>query len=194
MTNASNAYTPNTMKRDTRKHAPWRATMICVAALGMAFAATSASAQDRGYHNGYDNGYDSGYDTGYSNAPDTYYRNDNGYNDHRQTVTYSADGTERVEVTAPPYHHATRSTIGAPIRDVSLSQPVRFNDLNLRSAWGARELRHRVRYTARKLCNQLDRRYPISTSDSPPCYRTALRNAMYQANTAIRDARYGGAY
>lgn len=201
-TNASFASTSNTTFSNTHKHVALRtpslatlgrATMVCVAALGLALVSSAASAQGDGYDSGYDNNYDNGYDAGYDNAPGAY---DNGYaNDGTtQNVTYSADGTEQVEVTAPPYHHASRSAIGAPIRDVSLSQAVRFDDLDLRSARGARELRHRVRYTARKLCNKLDMRYPISTSDSPPCYRTALRNAMYQANAVISDARYNDAY
>lgn len=105
---------------------------------------------------------------------------------------YTAD--EEVEVTAPPYyrrhHHPRRSAIGAPIVDVAMSSPVRFDDLDLTTRHGAQRLRLRVRETARDLCHRLDLAYPVSAADSPPCYRTALDEAMPQANAAIRQARY----
>ena len=102
-------------------------------------------------------------------------------------VSYGTPADEEVEVIAPRYH--PRSAIGAEIRDVALSREVRFDDLDLRTAWGARELRARVRYTASNLCMKLDVRYPVSADNSPPCYSTAVRNAMYEADEAISDAR-----
>ena len=89
-----------------------------------------------------------------------------------------------------------RSGIGAPIETVSLSDAVRFDDLDLRTDWGAEELRERILYTASNLCRALDAAYPTSgylpTSDSPPCYRTAVDDAMAQADAAIGRARgYG---
>jgi hypothetical protein len=36
---------------------------------------------------------------------------------------------------------------------------------------------------------KLDVRYPVSADNSPPCYSTAVRNAMYEADEAISDAR-----
>ena len=66
---------------------------------------------------------------------------------------------------------------------------MRFDDLDLRTDWGARELRHRIEYTARVMCQRLDAMYPIKADNSPPCYRTAVEGAMYQADTAINQAR-----
>ena len=96
--------------------------------------------------------------------------------------------TEEVIVQAPR-HHPQRSVIGAPIEDVAISREVRFDDLDLRTSSGAHRLRERVRETARALCQRLDVAYPIATEDSPPCYQSALRDAMYQADGAIHAAR-----
>ncbi|HXL99636.1 MAG TPA: UrcA family protein [Rhizomicrobium sp.] len=97
--------------------------------------------------------------------------------------------TEEVIVTAPPYRQQRSAVTGAPIQDVAISQPVRFDDLDLRTDWGARTLHERIRTAAHDLCRRLDTLYPNSTDDSPPCYRTALENAMYRADSAIDAAR-----
>jgi len=101
---------------------------------------------------------------------------------------YGALTTERVEVIAP-HHHAQRSAIGAPIVDVALTREVRLDDLDLATPRGAHILRARIRNTARALCERLDLRYPVATSDSPPCYRAAISDAMDQADAAIAQAR-----
>src|ERR1700761_7364812 len=43
---------------------------------------------------------------------------------------YSANGPEEITITAP-HRHTERSEIGAPIEDVALSRPVRYDDLDL---------------------------------------------------------------
>jgi len=103
-------------------------------------------------------------------------------------VVVYQNGREEVEVLAPRYH-ARRSAIGAEIRDVSLSRGVRFDDLDLRTAWGARELRSRIRYTASTLCQKLEMRFPVTAEDSPPCFQTAVARAMDEADEAISNAR-----
>lgn len=97
---------------------------------------------------------------------------------------------EEVIITPPPYVHQ-RSAIGAPIIDASLSRPVRVDDLDLRTGWGARELRNRISFTARTLCRQLDAMYPASYDGgtSQDCYRDAFASGMEQAHGAIRAAR-----
>jgi UrcA family protein len=108
---------------------------------------------------------------------------------------YYGPPPEEVIIEAPRYHAPQRSTIGAPIEDVAMSRTIRFDDLDLRTPWGAHALRDRIAYTARTLCNRMDFVYPVSTSDSPPCYRTAYEDGMAQADAAIAQARgYASAY
>jgi len=101
-------------------------------------------------------------------------------------VSYGS--TEEVIVSAPRPSQE-RSSIGAPIRDVAISQQIRTDDLDLTTGYGARTLEHRVSRAARDLCRKLDVRYPVATSDSPPCYQTAYEDAMDQADAAIARAR-----
>jgi UrcA family protein len=101
--------------------------------------------------------------------------------------TYGNSSDEQIEVMVPRYH--PRSAIGAPIRDVAVSREVRFDDLDLRTAWGAHELKARIRYTASDLCQKLNIRYPVSADGSPPCFQTTVHRAMNQADRAINDAR-----
>jgi len=103
-------------------------------------------------------------------------------------VEYQNGPNEEVVITAPRYH-VRRSAIGAPIEDVAMSREVRFDDLDLRTHRGARILKARIRETARALCDRMDVRYPIATEDSPPCYETAVKTALYEADDAIADAR-----
>ena len=103
-----------------------------------------------------------------------------------RTVSYGS--TEEVIVTAPRPTQE-RGAYGAPIRDVALSGEVRYDDLDLTTGYGQRTLERRVSRAARDLCRRLDVRYPIATSDSPPCYQTAFDGAMEQADDAIARAR-----
>jgi UrcA family protein len=72
------------------------------------------------------------------------------------------------------------SATGAPIETVLASRVVRYDDLDLSRPWGMRALHARVERAARSACDELDSRYPITASDSPPCVRTAVRQAMYR--------------
>ena len=132
------------------------------AALGLALAALPASAQPQGP---------------YAEEPD------NG----SQVTVYGAPD-EGVIVVAPHYP-PQRSAIGAPIVDVSIARTIHMRDADLRTAWGAHVLRVRIRRLARRLCDRLDTRFPVTADGSPPCYRNAVRDAMYQADRAIANAR-----
>ena len=85
-----------------------------------------------------------------------------------------------VTVTAPRFHERDSAT-GAPIEWVSTSRAVRYGDLDLSRPWGMHELRVRIARAARSACDELDGAYPNTSSDSPPCVRTAIRQAMYSA-------------
>ena len=101
------------------------------------------------------------------------------------------DSTETVEVIAPRF--VPRTARGGEIIQVSLSKRIRTDDLDLRAAWGARELRSRVRFAARVQCEKLERRFATLNDDDPSCYRMAIAQGMDQADAAIADAR-GYAY
>jgi UrcA family protein len=107
--------------------------------------------------------------------------------DYGRPVYHDYGPTQEITITAP-HRHTERSTIGAPIEDVALSRPVRYDDLDLTTDWGIHRLHERIAYTARVLCNRLDVTHPIAVSDSPPCYRTAMEEAAPQALAAIDRA------
>jgi UrcA family protein len=99
-------------------------------------------------------------------------------------------GPEEVIVQAPRWYQPQRSTIGAPIRDVSLSEPVRFDDLDLRSDHDVRRLEARIRERAGTLCRRLDVRYPVTVSaSSRNCFRDAMADAMDQVDAAVAQQR-----
>jgi UrcA family protein len=116
------------------------------------------------------------------------------------------DGPPGYEAGVPPEevyvfgHHrapARSPETEAAIEDVVLQHPVRFDDLDLRTPWGARELEYRISYAAHRLCDQLGSEdSPITNSnfipaDNAPCYGPAMDDAMHQADIAIARARRG---
>ncbi len=145
-----------------------RTVLAIAGAIGFALMTSTAVAQGYGYGS-----YNDGYGTYYGPPP------------------------EEVIVT-PPYYGPSRSSIGAPYEDVSMSRPVRIDDLDLRTDWGVAALRDRIGYTARALCRRLNAMYPISADDThvswpsdTNCYDHAVDRAWVQADQAIRMARYG---
>jgi UrcA family protein len=110
--------------------------------------------------------------------------------DYSGNPAVARDTTEEFVITAPR-HHNYRSAIGAPIEDVSLSETVRYDDLDLRTDWGIHKLHERISAKAQELCRRLDVTHPIAVSDSPPCYRTAMDEASQLAIAAIDRANTG---
>lgn len=108
----------------------------------------------------------------------------------------SYHGDEEVIVRAPRHRVEGRSSIGAPIEDVALSEPVRFDDLDLSYDRDVHRLENRIHAKARALCRRLDVAHPIDVSDTPQtCYRDAVADAMDQLEAAVSqerayDARY----
>lgn len=106
---------------------------------------------------------------------------------------YYQNGSDDELIIRAPYHQRY-SSIGAPIERVAISRRVFYRDLDLRTAWGARELRARIYDAAYSACNQMDTFYPISASNEPnpdvdSCTHAAVRDAMPQAYSAINYAR-----
>lgn len=106
------------------------------------------------------------------------YRDEPGY--------YGNPPRETVEVIAPRYPF--RTPRGGAIEQVSLSREVRAYDLDLRTPWDADELRSRVRFAARALCEKIDRNF-ATVDDGRSCYHEAVERAMDQADAAIAEAR-----
>ena len=104
---------------------------------------------------------------------------------------YNYGPPEEVIVTPPPYARQ-RSAIGAPIIDASISRPVRYDDLDLRSGWGVRELRDRVSFTARTLCSQLEGSVNLAglagLGAGRPIVRVALEPALAGSSDAITSS------
>jgi UrcA family protein len=110
---------------------------------------------------------------------------------------YVAVPSEQVIVTAPRYRN-DHNYLNVPPENVSLSQPVRYDDLDLRSRQGARELRRRVRIVADQVCGRLIDEYPADVNGDAACYRNAVAEARPRVDAAIQTARgyppglYGG--
>ena len=103
-------------------------------------------------------------------------------------VASQTSSTEKIEVYAPHFR-VDRSSVNGPVNKIALSRAVRYDDLDLRTARGARELRLRVHDMARDICSQLEEAYPVPEAPGTSCYRTAVKDAMWRADDAIRDAR-----
>ena len=95
---------------------------------------------------------------------------------------------EEVHVTSQ-HEPGVRDEFRSMLKTVSLSQAVRYDDLNLATRQGAHRLRVRVRRTAHELCRELKYRYPITVDMTPRCYSRAVDHAMDQADAAIDNAR-----
>ena len=100
----------------------------------------------------------------------------------------TAGGANEVVVISPHFHALT-SPLNTPPENVSLSQPVSYADLDLRTWRGARELRTRVRVAAAQICDGLRQIYPYTLNPHEPCFRSVLSGAIPKADEAIADAR-----
>jgi UrcA family protein len=108
----------------------------------------------------------------------------NAQDDNYNSASYSND-SESIQVTAPRFHE-NYDPKGA-LMNASLSRAVPYDDLDLRTRQGARELRSRVREAARDVCGQLAENYPGYTPDS--CYKNAMQTGLSRADYAIQNAR-----
>ena len=105
------------------------------------------------------------------------------------SVAASAQDYDQDIIVSAPRFEAAPQRLNGPLEKVSLSTRVRYDDLDLRSWRGARELRLRVRDAAQDTCMRLAEAYPVYQQSGTSCYKTALRDGEIRANEAIRDAR-----
>jgi len=96
---------------------------------------------------------------------------------------------EQIIVTAPNFHEEPGSVRGLPGK-TTLSRNVPYDDLDLTTRDGARELRARVVATAREVCTELREAYPYREQPGEKCFQGAYRDALVRADAAIREARY----
>ena len=108
--------------------------------------------------------------------------------DRDRAMGYGNPSTETIEVYGPRLR-IERAPMNGPVERISFSRLVRYDDLDLRTASGARELRLRLRDTAHDICAQLAVAYPVPEAPGTSCFRTALQNAQLRADEAINDAR-----
>jgi UrcA family protein len=107
------------------------------------------------------------------------------------TGGYANLGTEEVIVTAPfaPRYRVDHNYLNVPLENVALSEPVRYDDLDLRTRDGAHALRMRIRTAVNAVCGQLIDMYPVGEETDSQCYRNALSDSMARADAAIQNAR-----
>jgi len=103
------------------------------------------------------------------------------------------NGPESVTVTAPHFR-ADSTPLNGTLERVSLSGVVRYDDLNLQTREGARELKWRVREEAQAVCRNLADAYRVYQMNGTSCYDTALDNALVKADEAIEDSRESDSY
>lgn len=83
-----------------------------------------------------------------------------------------------------------RSSVGAPIEEISLTRRVDFSDLDLTQTADVGELENRIDEIARDSCAKLEELFPLSTTqqDSRTCVDDAVDDAMAQVETAVAAA------
>ncbi len=84
---------------------------------------------------------------------------------------------------------AGRTSTGIPIRDISLSYGINIADLNLASQYGPIELEKRVHKAAKTACEEIGRRYPLSTPSDAVCTKVATDKAMVKVHELVAEAR-----
>ncbi len=107
-------------------------------------------------------------------------------------TAYTQDTTTEITVVGPHAHHRVvgRSTSGAPIEEVALTQNVSYADLDLRQPSAVSELWRRVEQTAYMNCQELDNRSlgnPVLDTDRS-CTASAVGEAQAQVQNAVAYA------
>ena len=84
---------------------------------------------------------------------------------------------------------AGQNSMGIPIVDVSVSYGVSIADLNLASQYGPIALEKRVRDAAKAACEEIGRKYPLSTPSDEVCTKAATDKAMVKVRELVAKAR-----
>jgi UrcA family protein len=82
-----------------------------------------------------------------------------------------------------------KSTIGAPIKELSIRSRVSYADLDLTTADGVAALEKRVKDTAVSTCKELKVQIPAEGSTEEKCIKEAIDGAAPQIQAAIEAAK-----
>jgi UrcA family protein len=72
---------------------------------------------------------------------------------------------------------------------VTLTHRVSYADLNLARPEHVKMLEDRIGLTARQICRELAKMFPVEAPNNPDCVRQATKGAMTQAHAAIAAAK-----
>lgn len=105
-----------------------------------------------------------------------------------------AQPVEEITIIAPHQVHRKnvgKTTIGAPIEEISLTHHVGYNDLNLTKPEDVETLKTRITDMAKEGCEELDELFPLDKDidKNRQCVRDATSQAMAQISAAAQAAR-----
>jgi UrcA family protein len=84
-----------------------------------------------------------------------------------------------------------RTSTGKRVDMVQLSRVVGYADINIATASGAAVLRQRVSDSAKSVCEEIGRLYPLPPSGTELCIEKAMKAATPQVQAAIDAAEKG---
>jgi len=82
-----------------------------------------------------------------------------------------------------------KSTIGAPIKEMSIRSRVSYADLDLKTAAGVDALKKRVEDVAKSTCKEIKVDVPAEGSTVDKCIKDAIAGAGPQIEKAVADAK-----
>ncbi len=90
-------------------------------------------------------------------------------------LVYAQEGSVSGLTVIAPRQIGRDAATGAAIERVSMQADIHYSDLDLKSAKGAAEFEKRVRESAKAMCEELEKNYPVGTPDSITCTNEAVR-------------------
>ena len=107
------------------------------------------------------------------------------------TTVRAADVEEEVTVTAPAERTIGRSTIGAPITEVSVSEKVQYNSSMLMTNSGRALLQDKIATEARRLCQEAETPGSVPAEHQKACEKRAIQDANEQIAAAAAKVKAG---
>jgi UrcA family protein len=82
-----------------------------------------------------------------------------------------------------------KSTIGAPIKEMTIRSRVSYADLDLTTATGVDTLSKRIKDTATSTCKEIKVDVPVDGWTVDRCIKEAVDDATVQVNKAVAEAK-----